>query len=189
LPDGLKIGSVIKYRADTKLKNKKNINFLHKGDSCLIGSMPLSVNLHNIEFKPGDGGKLARAAGTSAKIVRKFNLDLKTKVGFIGLKLPSGKFKYLLDKCLATFGRVSNISEKLIKILKAGTNSRMGNRPKVRGVAMNPVDHPHGGGEGKTSGGRISVSKWGFLTKGFCTKKYKKKKKDIRIYKRINKLN
>jgi len=106
----------------------------------------------------------------------------------VGLKLPSGKFKYLLDLCIASFGRVSNIWHKLKKKLKAGTNFKIGNRPSVRGVAMNPFDHPHGGGEGKSSGGRISVSKWGLLTKGFRTKSLKKKRKEFKIIKRINKL-
>jgi len=170
LPDGLKKGSLITFHTDLDLFRKSKCDIFKIGDSRLLKVMPISAKLHNVEFKPGGGGQIARAAGTSAKIVRKFKFSVQRKFGFVGLKLPSGKFKYLLDSCLATLGRVSNFEEKLVKKWKAGTNARLGVRPKVRGVAMNPVDHPHGGGEGKTSGGRISVSKWGLWKKGFCNK-------------------
>jgi len=142
--------------------------------------------IYNVELYPGKGGQLARAAGVSAKIVRRFKLNLKNS--FVGIKLPSGQIKFILSICMATIGQVSNIWHGLEKWGKAGRAMKLGHRPSVRGVAMNPVDHPHGGGEGKTSGGRPSVSKWGFLTKGKKTKKFCKKRKEIKIIKRIQKI-
>jgi len=121
-------------------------------------------------MQPGAGGKIAKAAGTKAILIRKYK-----KSKFIGIKLPSKQIQYIKENSIASIGVVSNIKYKLIKLLKAGKNRNIGIRPSVRGVAMNPVDHPHGGGEGKTSGGRPSVSKWGKLTKGFKTSKKKKK--------------
>jgi len=126
-------------------------------------------NIFNIELVPLTKGKLVRAAGCKAKFLRKYR-----KYGLI--ILPSKKRKLIKLKCFVTVGKLSNAWRTFLRYYKAG-NSRWRNiRPRVRGVAMNPVDHPHGGGEGKTSGGRHSVSKWGKLTKGFVTKRKKQKK-------------
>jgi len=166
-PDGLKIGNTIKSYKNINEKINYNI-----GDSFYIKDIPLSTRVYNIEMQPGAGGKIAKAAGTKAILIRKYK-----KIKFIGIKLPSKQIQYIKENSIASIGVVSNIKYKLIKLLKAGKNRNIGIRPSVRGVAMNPVDHPHGGGEGKTSGGRPSVSKWGKLTKGFKTSKKKKKKK------------
>ena len=117
--------------------------------------------IHNIESYPGGGGKLVRSAGTFAQLVQKFE-----DKGVCLVRLPSGR-QYLLDlQCRATVGVVSNTSHNTQKLTKAGQSRWLGRRPVVRGVAMNPIDHPHGGGEGRTKGGRPSVSPWGKPTKG-----------------------
>jgi len=135
---------------------------------------------------PGDGGKFCCGAGVSGIVFRKFKGNLSED--FVGVQLPSGKKVYLNSMCMATIGVSSNVRNKLLIKGNAGVNRRLGFRSKIRGVAKNPIDHPHGGGEGKTSGGRISVSAWGFLTKGYKTKKYKILKRFYTSFKRVNKL-
>jgi len=139
-----------------------------KEGNCLpIKNIPVGTNVHNIELKPGAGGQLVRSAGTSAQIVSKEDV-------FVQIKLISGEIRLINKDCLATIGVVSNSDNKNIKLGKAGRKRLLGFRPKVRGVVMNPVDHPHGGGEGRTSGGRHPVTPWGKSTKGKKTRNNKK---------------
>jgi len=159
-PDTLTVGSKIK----SSIKNQLPFNI---GNAMPIGSIPDGVLIHNIEFKPGKGAQIARSAGSYARIMANEN-------GYVTIKLPSGEMRMILDKCLATIGTVGNKSHENIVIGKAGRSRWLGKRPKVRGVAMNPVDHPHGGGEGKTSGGRHPVSPTGVPAKGFKTRKKNK---------------
>ena len=135
-------------------------------------NIPAGTGIHNIEILPGTGGKLVRSAGASAKITGEDGV-------YTIIKLASGETRKILSNSRATIGVVSNPDNKNIKIGKAGRNRWLGKRPSVRGVAMNPVDHPHGGGEGKTSGGRNPVSPWGQSAKGFKTRKNKKTDKFI----------
>jgi len=164
-PDGLLKGNIIESFKEINVQTEFNI-----GCSFYLRDIPLGAKINNVEIRPGEGGKFAKSAGTKAIIIRKYK-----KSCFVGVSLPSKKIFYIKDNSIGTMGIVSNIKHKLADNLKAGTNRNKGIRPSVRGVAMNPVDHPHGGGEGKTSGGRPSVSKWGKLTKGFRTEKNKKK--------------
>ena len=139
-----------------------------KDGNCLpLKNIPIGTYVHNIELKPGAGGQLVRSAGTSAQIVSKEDL-------YVQLKLVSGEIRLVNKNCLATIGTVSNSDNKNIKLGKAGRKRYLGFRPKVRGVVMNPVDHPHGGGEGRTSGGRHPVTPWGKPTKGKKTRTNKK---------------
>jgi len=140
---------------------------INEGNCLPIRNIPVGTNIHNIELKPGCGGQLARAAGTSAQIVSKEDV-------FVQIKLISGEIRLINRNCYATIGVVSNPDNKNIKLGKAGRKRHLGFRPKVRGVVMNPVDHPHGGGEGRTSGGRHPVTPWGKSTKGKKTRKNKK---------------
>lgn len=138
-----------------------------KVGNCLsLKSIPVGTTVHNVEMKVGKGGQIARSAGTSVDLVGKDN-------GYAQIKLRSGEFRLVPLDCRATIGVVSNPDQKNINLGKAGRNRWLGRRPHVRGVAMNPVDHPHGGGEGKTSGGRHPVTPWGFPTKGKKTRKNK----------------
>ena len=136
------------------------------GNAMPLASMPVGTIVHNIELKKGRGGQLARAAGTYAQLVGK-------DAGYAQLKLSSGEVRIVPAECMATVGAVSNPDQQNIVIGKAGRQRWLGFRPTVRGVAMNPVDHPHGGGEGKTSGGRHPVTPWGKGTKGTKTRKNK----------------
>ena len=139
-----------------------------KEGNCLpLKNIPVGTNVHNIELKPGAGGQLARSAGTSVQIVSKEDI-------YVQLKLVSGEIRLVNKNCLATIGVVSNADNKNTKLGKAGRKRYLGFRPKVRGVVMNPVDHPHGGGEGRTSGGRHPVTPWGQSTKGKKTRTNKK---------------
>ena len=139
-----------------------------KEGNCLpIKNIPLGTSIHNIELKPGAGGQLVRSAGTSAQIISKEEV-------FVSIKLISGEIRLINKNCLASIGSVSNADNKNQKLGKAGRKRYLGFRPKVRGVVMNPVDHPHGGGEGRTSGGRHPVTPWGKSTKGKKTRKIKK---------------
>ena len=142
------------------------------GNCMPLSDIPEGTNIHNIELFPNGGGKLARSAGLSAQIS---GLD----ENYCIIKLGSGEIRKVINTARATIGSVSNIDHKNIKIGKAGRNRWKGKRPSVRGVAMNPVDHPHGGGEGKTSGGRNPVSPWGQSAKGLKTRKNKKTNKFI----------
>ncbi len=133
------------------------------GNAMPLANMPVGTIVHNIELKKGRGGQLARSAGTYAQLVGK-------DAGYAQLKLNSGELRLVPAECLATVGAVSNPDNQNIVIGKAGRQRWLGRRPVVRGVAMNPVDHPHGGGEGKTSGGRHPVTPWGKPTKGKKTR-------------------
>jgi large subunit ribosomal protein L2 len=133
------------------------------GNVMPLGNMPIGTIVHNVEMKIGKGGQIARSAGTYAQLVGR-------DAGYAQIRLGSGELRMVLDSCLATVGAVSNQDHMNHNLGKAGRVRHMGFRPHVRGVAMNPVDHPHGGGEGKTSGGRHPVTPWGKPTKGRKTR-------------------
>ena len=159
-PQGLKVGD--------KIISSKEKDIPFKNGNCtILKNIPDGFSVHNIELKPGKGAQMARSAGSYARIMAKEN-------NMITLKLPSGEMRMVMDSCLATVGVVGNSMHENIKIGKAGRSRWLGKRPKVRGVAMNPVDHPHGGGEGRTSGGRHPVSPWGTPAKGYRTRKKNK---------------
>lgn len=134
------------------------------GNTLPLSSIPVGTTIHNIELHPGKGGQLCRAAGAHAQLIKK-NED-----GYGMVRLVSGELRLISLACVATIGSVSNVDHKNINLGKAGRSRWLGRRPVVRGVAMNPVDHPHGGGQGKTSGGRPSVTPWGWSTKGRKTR-------------------
>ena len=136
------------------------------GNAMPMRNMPVGTIVHNVEMKPGKGGQIARAAGNYAQLVGKDG-------GYALLRLSSGEQRMVRGECMATVGAVSNPDNQNIKLGKAGRARWLGCRPKVRGVAMNPVDHPHGGGEGKSSGGRHPVTPWGVPTKGKRTRRSK----------------
>jgi len=137
------------------------------GNAMPISSIPLGTLIHNVELKPGKGGQIARAAGTYVQLIGR---DQNHSI----LRLASGEVRLVLSSCMATIGSVSNADNKNINDGKAGRSRWLGKRPHVRGVAMNPIDHPHGGGEGRTSGGRHPVTPWGKPTKGKRTRSNKK---------------
>ena len=137
------------------------------GNAMPLSRIPDGMLVHNVELKIGKGGQLSRSAGAYARIMAKED-------GNVTLRLPSGEVRMVNENCLSTIGTVGNKSHENIKIGKAGRSRWLGKRPKVRGVAMNPVDHPHGGGEGRTSGGRHPVSPWGTPAKGYKTRKKNK---------------
>ena len=137
------------------------------GNAMPIASIPIGTIVHNIEMKPGKGGQIARSAGTFVQIVGR-------DAGYALLRLSSGEVRMVRAECMATIGAVSNPDQANIKLGKAGRKRWLGKRPSVRGVAMNPIDHPHGGGEGRTSGGRHPVTPWGKPTKGARTRANKK---------------
>ncbi len=157
-PQRLNIGDVVvaAERADVK-----------PGNAMPLRSIPIGTIVHNVELKPGAGGKMARAAGTYVQLVGRDR-------GYGLLKLASGEVRMVRQECMATIGAVSNPDQSNIKLGKAGRKRWLGKRPAVRGVAMNPIDHPHGGGEGRTSGGRHPVTPWGKPTKGKRTRSNKK---------------
>ncbi|MBP9791849.1 MAG: 50S ribosomal protein L2 [Rickettsiales bacterium] len=142
------------------------------GNAMSLKNVPMGTLVHNIELKPGKGGQLARSAGAYAQVAGKDS-------GYALLKLRSGEVRMVSLECYVTIGTVSNTDQKNIKYGKAGRKRWLGVRPVVRGVAMNPIDHPHGGGEGKTSGGRHPVTPWGKPTKGKKTRKNKATNKFI----------
>ncbi len=142
------------------------------GNAMPMTNMPVGTIIHNIEMKPGKGGQIARAAGGYAQLIGK-------DAGYAQLRLSSGEQRMVRAECMATIGAVSNSDNSNQKLGKAGRNRWRGRRPKVRGVAMNPVDHPHGGGEGRTSGGRHPVTPWGKPTKGARTRRNKSTDKFI----------
>ncbi len=142
------------------------------GNAMPLHSMPIGTIIHNVEMKPGKGGQIARAAGTYAQLVG------RDQVNAI-LRLNSGEQRIVAGKCMATVGAVSNPDHSNISLGKAGRSRWLGRRPSVRGVAMNPVDHPHGGGEGRSSGGRHPVTPWGVPTKGKRTRSNKSTDKYI----------
>ena len=137
------------------------------GNALPLSSIPIGTIIHNIELKAGKGGQLARSAGTYVQLIGR---DQTYSI----LRLASGEVRMVRSECMATIGAVSNSDQQNIKLGKAGRSRWLGRRPHVRGVAMNPIDHPHGGGEGKTSGGRHPVTPWGKPTKGKRTRNNKK---------------
>ena len=134
------------------------------GNALPLAAMPLGTVVHNVELKPGKGGQLARSAGSGVRLMAR-------EGKYAQLKLPSGETRLVLSACMATVGQVGNVDHQNISIGKAGRSRWLGKRGNVRGVAMNPVDHPHGGGEGRSSGGRHPVTPWGVPTKGHKTRK------------------
>ena len=140
---------------------------IQKGNCLPLNNIPLGTALHCVEMKPGKGAQLARSAGTSVQLVAREGV-------FATLRLHSGEMRKVLGECRATIGAVSNGEHSLRSLGKAGAKRWRGIRPTVRGVAMNPVDHPHGGGEGRTSGGRHPVTPWGVPTKGYKTRRNKR---------------
>ncbi|MBG89307.1 MAG: 50S ribosomal protein L2 [Verrucomicrobiales bacterium] len=156
-----------------------------KPGNCLpLSEIPAGMAIHNIELTPGKGGQIVRAAGGSATL-------MANDGGYAQVKLPSGEIRKINGKCRATIGQVSNPDHEKIILGKAGRNRNLGKRPQVRGVAMNPVDHPMGGGGGRTSGGGHPVTPWGVITKGYKTRKRKKysnrfivQRRDGRLFKR-----
>ncbi len=142
------------------------------GNAMRLSSIPVGTQVHNVELKPGKGGQLARSAGASVQLVAR-------EGRYATLLLRSGEMRKVLTSCRATIGQVANVEHNLEKLGKAGAKRWRGVRPTVRGVAMNPVDHPHGGGEGRTSGGRHPVTPWGVPTKGKRTRSNKRTSKYI----------
>lgn len=162
-PEGLKKGDQVLAAKTVDVK---------PGNAMPLKSIPLGTQIHNIEMKAGKGGQLARSAGASAQLIGRVD-------GYAQLKLPSGEMRRVREECFATIGSIGNSEHSNVTIGKAGRKRWMGVRPTVRGVAMNPVDHPHGGGEGRTSGGRHPVSPWAVPTKGHKTRVNKRTNKDI----------
>ncbi len=157
-PKGLKVGATLFSGHDAPIS---------AGNSMVLSDMPVGTVVHCIEMKPAKGAQIARSAGTSAQLIAR-------EGRYSTLRLRSGEMRKVLSACRATVGEVSNSEHGLVKLGKAGASRHRGVRPTVRGVVMNPVDHPHGGGEGKTSGGRHPVSPWGVPTKGYKTRKNKR---------------
>jgi len=142
------------------------------GNTLLIKNIPVGTNIHNVEMSMGRGGQIARTAGAYATLMAK-------ESEYALLKMPSGELRKIHINCRATIGQLGNVERANIKIGKAGRNRWLGWRPHVRGTVMNPIDHPHGGGEGKTKGGRIPVTPWGKPTKGYKTRRNKRTTKFI----------
>lgn len=157
-PNGLEVGETVSSGPDADVR---------LGSALPLRLIPLGTNVHNVELKPGKGGQMARSAGSNVQVVAK-------EGDFVTLRLPSTEVRRVRKECMATVGSVGNADHELTVIGKAGANRWRGKRPKVRGVAMNPVDHPLGGGEGRASGGRPPTSPWG-KPEGKKTRKSKKK--------------
>ena len=162
-PNGLAVGSSVVAG--------ENADIL-VGNSLPLKNIPLGTMIHNIELRKGKGGQMARSAGTAAQLLAK-------ESGYAQIKLPSGETRMVHLECYATIGQVGNLNSENISLGKAGRKRWLGIRPTVRGVAMNPIDHPHGGGEGRTSGGRHPVSPWGVPTKGYKTRNNKRTQRFI----------
>lgn len=162
-PLGLNVGDTIisSKEADIKVGNSKQLS-----------DIPVGTLVHNVELNPGAGGQLARSAGSYVQVMAKEGQDIL-------LRMPSGELRKVKQECRATIGQVGNLDHEKVVIGKAGRNRKLGIRPAVRGVSMNPVDHPHGGGEGRTSGGRHPVTPWGQPTRGYKTRKNKRTDKFI----------
>jgi len=153
-PAGLKVGDKIVAGDDVDIL---------PGNALPLRNIPLGTLVHNVELKPGKGGQIARSAGSAVQVVAKEGL-------YVSVKMPSSEIRQINLDCYATIGQVGNIDKENVSVGKAGRSRWLGKRPHVRGVAMNPVDHPLGGGEGKTSGGRHPVTPWGKPTKGYKTR-------------------
>ena len=162
-PVGLEVGA--------KLMSGPTADIL-VGNSLPLESIPAGTMVHNIELRPGKGGQMARSAGAAAQLVSK-------EGGIALLKLPSGEIRRVPLVCSATIGQVGNLDHENVSLGKAGRTRHLGRRPHNRGVTMNPIDHPHGGGEGRTSGGRHPVTPWGQPTRGFKTRNNKRTDRDI----------
>jgi len=162
-PKGLSAGDPVVSGEDAPIK---------PGSAMSLRNMPVGSTIHNVELKPGKGGQIARSAGASVQLVAR-------EGAYCTLRLRSGEMRKVLSDCRATLGEVGNSEHSLRELGKAGASRWRGIRPTVRGVVMNPVDHPHGGGEGRTSGGRHPVTPWGVPTKGYKTRKNKRTDKLI----------
>lgn len=169
-PNGLNVGDTVMAGENAPIR---------VGNALPLDKVPLGMAVHNIEMIPGKGGQVARSAGSSAQLMAK-------EGNFAMLKMPSGEIRKFRLNCFATLGQVGNLEHSNLSLGKAGRSRWRGRRPNVRGVAMNPIDHPMGGGEGKSSGGRHPCSPWGQLAKGLKTRK-KNKKSDALIVKRRTK--
>jgi large subunit ribosomal protein L2 len=162
-PNGLKMGQKVVSGPDADIL---------VGNALPLRNIPPGTTVHNLELRPGKGAQMVRSAGGSAQLVAK-------EADYALVKLPSGETRKVLLDCMATIGQVGNLDHENVTIGKAGRKRWMGKRPVTRGVAMNPVDHPHGGGEGKTSGGRHPVTPWGQPTRGYKTRNSKRTDKFI----------
>jgi len=156
-PHGMKVGDAV--------LSGDNVDIL-PGNCLPLKNIPLGTTIHNVELRPGKGGQIARSAGSWVQLVAR-------EGEYASVKMPSGEIRKINIECLATIGQVGNIDHENVAYGKAGRSRWLGKRPHVRGVAMNPVDHPLGGGEGKTSGGRHPVTPWGQPTKGYKTRRRK----------------
>ncbi len=154
-PEGIAVGDSVISGPDAPVR---------RGNALPLERIPLGSTLHNVELSPGHGGQIARSAGCEVQLLGRNEARAQ-------LRLPSGEMREVPVSCYATIGQVGNLEHANVVLGKAGRSAWLGRRPKVRGVAMNPVDHPHGGGEGRTSGGRHPVSPWGKPTKGYKTRK------------------
>ncbi|MCK4739610.1 MAG: 50S ribosomal protein L2 [Deltaproteobacteria bacterium] len=157
-PNGVSVGDAINSGADSDIST---------GNALPLSSIPVGTHIHNIEMKEGKGGQLVRSAGGFAQLMAKEGT-------YATIKLPSNEVRLIPQKCYATIGQLGNIEHENINLGKAGRSRWLGRLPSVRGVVMNPVDHPHGGGEGKSKGGNHPQSPWGVLAKGFKTRKKRK---------------
>ncbi len=167
-PHGLKVGDMIESGPDADIV---------VGNALPLRNIPVGTTVHNVEMKPGKGGQIARTAGAEAQLMAK-------EGKFAQLRLPSGEVRLIHQECRATIGQVGNLTHELVVIGKAGRNRHLGKRPHVRGSAMNPVDHPHGGGEGRAPVGRPSpMTPWGKPSRGLKTRR-KNKKSDQYIVRR-----
>ncbi len=162
-PVGIKVGDIVEAGDNVDIK---------VGNCMIMGNIPLGTIIHNVEMKIGKGAQLVRSAGASAQLMAK-------EGDYVLVRLPSGEVRRFHRKCRACIGQIGNTENDSRKLGKAGRKRWMGKRPKVRGVAMNPVDHPMGGGEGKSSGGRHPCTPWGVPTKGFKTRRRKSSDRDI----------
>ena len=162
-PEGLSVGGSVLAGVDIDI---------HPGNAMPLHAVPLGTQVHNIEMKVGKGGQIARSAGSYAQLMAK-------EGKYCLLRLPSGELRKIHRNCWATIGQVGNSDHENTSIGKAGRSRWLGRRPHNRGVTMNPIDHPHGGGEGRTAGGRHPVTPWGKPTKGFKTRKNKRTSKFI----------
>jgi large subunit ribosomal protein L2 len=162
-PVGLNVGDTVMSGSGADIR---------PGNAMALQDMPLGITIHNIELAPGKGGQLMRGAGTSAQLMAR-------EGDYAQVRLASGEMRLIRSACRATIGQVGNVDHENISLGKAGRSRWLGRRPRVRGVAMNPVDHPHGGGEGKTAGGRHPSTPWGVPTKGYKTRRNKRTNKYI----------
>ena len=167
-PIGLSVGDEVASGADAEIR---------PGNALPLANIPLGSNVHNVELQPGKGGQIGRSAGAEIQVMAK-------EGNFATLRLPSGERRLVLVSCYATIGQVGNLEHENVVVGKAGRSRWLGKRPKVRGVAMNPIDHPHGGGEGRATGGRHPVTPWGQPTKGYKTRKKKNKVDQMIIQRR-----